>query len=162
MTKDYGFANEIPLDLRDWMNEGELVSLAREIVQNAPVPVPTNNDAWNDDAAAQRMLVMLACGYAAGLYCSAEFEWATNSEQLLETICGRRRPSAGTILGFRTANRRLIEECLANMFEAVVRSRRGPDFDYILSESGEDDWAISEAQRRVQLAVVLDLALIRE
>jgi hypothetical protein len=158
--QEYERAEEVPGDLRLWLGEDRLVNLVRNVVQDAPRPAATRNDSRGDENAAQRMLVMLTCCYAAGMFGSAEIEWASYSVPMLGAICGRSYPSDAAILRFRRINRHLIEECLADVLAAVWWSRPGGDKESFLSRRDElESWALSEARRRVQLAVVLDLGL---
>lgn len=159
--QEYERAEDVPGDLRLWLGESGLVNLVRNVVQDAPLTVPARSNYSGADSEGRRMLTLVTSYYAAGKYGSAEIEWASCGESMVGAAGGRDYPSsAATIIQFRRNYRHQIEACLAEVLAAAWRSRPGAGLGVVMAYNSElECWALTEARRRVQLAVVMDLGL---
>jgi hypothetical protein len=110
----------VPQDLRDWLSEAELALLVNDAVQQVSrvEPTPGRTRTWDV------LLGILTYFYATGSYALDEIENALGSNQSFaqaHTLTfGHTQPSA-VLRRFRRANRRSIELCLGEVFQAVCR-----------------------------------------
>ncbi len=153
---------ELPADLRRWVGDWGLVTMALDSVQAEWPEAGGAPAGCSDRLCKPMMLTLLTYCYAAGIYASEDIELAPAHSPQIRYICAGQHPEADTVRQFRRANRAQIERCLARVLAEAWRRT-----------IGETEWA-SEPRRpgeapvrgsiqqlaghKLQLAVLMDTA----
>ncbi len=155
-------AKELPMDLRQWVDECRLIMLALEAAQR----VFSRTAAVGMPAGAglnpQMMLTLLAYSYAAGMHASEDIEWASKNDPATRYICAKSFPDCQAIRRFRRANRQMIEHCLVHVFTVARKLKLADMGSRKFEDPGLDveTYAsiLETVRRKLRLAVLMDTA----
>ena len=152
-------SEKLPNDLRQWLGERCLVSLALEAVQAVNGRVLHGSDRGSDSKL-RMMLTLLCYCYSAGILGSQHIEWAIQSDLMLRYICAGESPDWLTIRRFRRQHVELLCQGLAYLLKRVRALKTGAAAPSVVgwSESELDHEIAGAVRSRIDTAIVLDTA----
>ncbi|HEY9174874.1 MAG TPA: hypothetical protein VI136_21505 [Verrucomicrobiae bacterium] len=160
-------ANRAPIpfrdDLRLRVGECALIKLALEAVAALAPELPAWRSPADGSYNPRMLLTLLTYSYAAGSYASEDIELDCQQDTATRYIAANVHVHRDTLRAFRRANRPWIEVCLAWVLEHAGDTSAAP----VLGEqqasprlgTQPDSTFLIQARRRVELAILLDMAL---
>ena len=109
----------LPVDLRDWVPEDDLVHFVIEAVKTLPTAEFVVNERGTGYAQypPSMMLALLIYCYANGIFSSRRIERATYRDLGVRFLSGDTHPDHDTICSFRRQNAKLIEKFFVRVLE---------------------------------------------
>jgi hypothetical protein len=105
------------------------------------------------------LLALLTYCYTIGAYASEDIERLMRRDEHFRHACGNEFPEALVLRRFRRFNREPIIRCLAQVLHLSQHQRTPPRLNslIILGRDIAESSCLSEARRRVEMAILLDL-----
>jgi transposase len=111
----------LPVDMREWVAEDDLVHFVIESVEALGVRVEVNERGTGSAQYPPRMLLgLLIYGYAQGVCSSRRLEQATYRDVAVRYLCGDTHPDHDTIATFRRKNLKLVKESFVRVLELAA------------------------------------------
>lgn len=112
----------LPPDLRDWVQEDDLVHFIIEAVERLPLETFRFNRRGCGDAQypPHMMLALLIYCYANGIFSSRRIEQATHRDVAVRYLCGNEHPDHDTICKFRRENFEAVAAAFVDMLELAA------------------------------------------
>ena len=109
----------LPVDLRDWVPENDLVHFVINAVETMNLTtLSVNRRGTGDEQYPPRMmLALLIYCYASGVFGSRRIERATYRDQAVRYLAGDTHPDHDTICAFRRANGEVIKEAFLEVLK---------------------------------------------
>jgi transposase len=160
----------LPPDMRDWVDEDDLVHFVIEAVERLPLDIFKVNHRGTGDAQypPHMMLALLIYCYANGIFSSRKIQRATQRDVAVRYLTGDHHPDHDTICAFRRNNLIAISEAFVDVLELAKELKLlnlgniAIDGTHIKANASIDQNVTYERATAIRAQLQLDIAELME